>query len=223
VRRGGLAGAAATSFRSFNYPARYLRHRDFHLWLRDSTADLLASNDDLFRKDATFKVVPFLEQARSCRYSDDVAGQEAFEAYMEAAIIFGRIAIQRLRKSADRKARNNPSLKAEVKAWWGSLEEDPSIKFFRSERNFIVHEGPLKVGQRIGLDASASEKAEAYYYESPDIPVTDTIERHLNSVEEIVTDVEGRFSTSSLSGEWWKDLERLTAIHPTSREGVLRS
>ena len=48
---GGLADASATSFRSFNYPNRYLRHKDFHLWVE-------AGTDDLFRRDATFEVVP---------------------------------------------------------------------------------------------------------------------------------------------------------------------
>jgi hypothetical protein len=71
------------------------------------------------RIDAITRARFFLEQARRCRYSVDVAELESFEAYMEAAIIFGRIALQRLKKSADRKARNNPSLKAEVKKWWG--------------------------------------------------------------------------------------------------------
>ena len=40
---------------------------------------------------------------------------------------------------------------------------------------------------------------ELYYYETPDIPATETIERHLRSVERIVTDAETRFGTSTLS------------------------
>jgi hypothetical protein len=160
------------------------------------------------RRDAVTRARFFLKQARSCRYSDDMGWQEPFEAYMEAAIIFGRVALQRLKKSADRQARQNPSLRAEVKAWWGSIEKDPAVRFFRGERNFIVHEGPPKVGQIIGLGGPVSQKAEAhYYYENPDIPVTETIERHLNAVEKIVTEAERRFGTSSLSGQWWKDQE----------------
>jgi hypothetical protein len=160
------------------------------------------------RRDAITRARFFLEQARGCRYSDEPAGQEPFEAYMEAAIIFGRIAIQRLKKSAERKARGKPSMKAEVKAWWAYLEDDPAIMFFREERNFIVHEGPPKVGQIIGMGGPVSQKAEAhYYYENSDIPATDTIERHLNAVENIVRDAQERFGTSSLSGMWWRDLE----------------
>ncbi|WP_353736664.1 AbfB domain-containing protein [Leptolyngbya sp. UWPOB_LEPTO1] len=43
----GLAGQCV-SFRSVNYPDRYIRHRNFELWL-----DVL-ENTDLFRRDATF-------------------------------------------------------------------------------------------------------------------------------------------------------------------------
>ncbi|MBD1847861.1 AbfB domain-containing protein [Cyanobacteria bacterium FACHB-63] len=43
----GLAGQCI-SFRSVNYPDRYIRHRNFGLWL-----DVL-ENTDLFRRDATF-------------------------------------------------------------------------------------------------------------------------------------------------------------------------
>ncbi|ROO86987.1 alpha-L-arabinofuranosidase B-like protein [Actinocorallia herbida] len=46
----GLADPASASFRSFNFPDRFLRHRDFHLFLDPV-------NDELSRKDATFKVV----------------------------------------------------------------------------------------------------------------------------------------------------------------------
>ncbi|HET6658429.1 MAG TPA: hypothetical protein VFH16_00780 [Rubrobacter sp.] len=65
------------------------------------------------RRDAITRARFFLEHAHSCRYSDEMAWQEPFEAYMEAAIIFGRIAIQRLKKSADRKAHGNPGMKDE--------------------------------------------------------------------------------------------------------------
>jgi hypothetical protein len=112
-----------------------------------------------------------------------------------------------LQASALRKARGNPSLKAEWDEWWRSILKDPAIQFFRVERDFIAKEGPPKVGQIIyGSGGPLPQKAEAYYYyESPDIPATDTIERHLNSVEKLVTDAERRFGTSSLNGRWWDD------------------
>src|SRR5215212_724394 len=101
------------------------------------------------RRDAITRARFFLEQARSCRYSDDMTWQEPFEAYLEAAIIFGRSAIQRLKRSADKRARSNPSLKAEVAEWWDSILNEPAIQFFRGQRDFIVHEGPPKVGQAL--------------------------------------------------------------------------
>jgi hypothetical protein len=44
----GLAGEGV-SFRSFNYPDRFIRHRDFHLWVE-------IANDQLSHEDATFFV-----------------------------------------------------------------------------------------------------------------------------------------------------------------------
>jgi hypothetical protein len=164
------------------------------------------SKREPLRRDAITRARFFLKQARSCRYSDDLTWQEPFEAYMEAAIIFGRIAIHRLKKSADRKARNNPSLKAAVKAWWDSIRNDPAIQFFRGQRDFIVHEGPPKVGQTLyGPGGPLPQKAEAYYFFEKNIPATETIERHLNAVEKIVTAADARFGTSSLTGRWWED------------------
>jgi hypothetical protein len=165
------------------------------------------SEREPLRRDAITRARFFLEQARSCRYSNDMAWQESFEAYLEAAIVFSRAAVHRLHTSALRRARGNSNLKAEVDEWWHSILKDPAIQFFRVERDFIVKEGPPKVGQILyGPGGPPPFRAEAYYYyEDPNIPATDTIERHLNSVEKIVTDAERRFGTSSLSGRWWED------------------
>ena len=43
----GLADSAGVSFRSFNFPDRFIRHRDFHLFLEPADSDLA-------RRDATF-------------------------------------------------------------------------------------------------------------------------------------------------------------------------
>ncbi|MFI8962834.1 AbfB domain-containing protein [Streptomyces sp. NPDC053493] len=47
----GLADPTAVSFRSFNFPDRFLRHRDFHLFLEPIDGDLA-------RLDSTFRLVP---------------------------------------------------------------------------------------------------------------------------------------------------------------------
>lgn len=46
----GLADGAWSSFESVNYPGHYIRHKSFHLYIEKG-------NDDLFRKDATFRVM----------------------------------------------------------------------------------------------------------------------------------------------------------------------
>ncbi len=46
----GLAGAGTFSFESVNYPGHYIRHRSFQLFLE-------RGSDEIFRKDASFRVV----------------------------------------------------------------------------------------------------------------------------------------------------------------------
>jgi hypothetical protein len=122
---------------------------------------------------------------------------------LEAAIVFGRVAIHRVHEAAKNNAHRNPRMKAGVKAWWDSLRANPAIEFFRVERDFILKKGPPKVGQTVRLGGPALLKAEElYYYEDPTVPATATVERHLNSVEKIVTDAENRFGTATLLGRW---------------------
>jgi len=154
------------------------------------------------RRDAITRAWFFLEQGRRLPYRADFGEYEAFEAYLEAAIIYSRIAIHRLHSAAEQRAKGDPHLKAEVDAWWASLLEDPAIPFIRDQRNFIAKEGPPKFNQTIWAGGSPEKMEELYYYETPDIPATETIERHLRSVERIVTDAERRFGTSTLSGLW---------------------
>ncbi|MBD3558692.1 AbfB domain-containing protein, partial [Planktothrix sp. FACHB-1355] len=49
-QRPGLADSTLASFESYNSPGRYLRHRDFNLYLEKDESEL-------FRKDATFRIV----------------------------------------------------------------------------------------------------------------------------------------------------------------------
>jgi hypothetical protein len=46
----GLADPNGVSFESVNFPGRYMRHRDFLLWLEAPTSP----GDVVFRQDATF-------------------------------------------------------------------------------------------------------------------------------------------------------------------------
>jgi hypothetical protein len=154
-------------------------------------------------RDAISRARIFLKQARALSYDrPDPEQQQWFEACLEASILFGRAAIHRMHSAALKKAKGNPRLKAEVNSWWGALRGVPAVEFFREERDFILKEGPPKVGQIMYLDTQPRKVEEEYYYESADEPATETVERHLNTVEEIVADAEGRFGTSTLRGLW---------------------
>jgi hypothetical protein len=59
------------------------------------------------------------------------------------------------------------------------------------------------VGQIVRLGGPVPERMEElYFYEDPDTPATETIERHLRSVETIIIDAEERFGTATLLGLW---------------------
>ena len=154
------------------------------------------------KRDAISRARFFLKLARDYPYSDDLAGREAFEAYLEAAIVFGRVAIHRVHAAAKNKAQGDPDMTAGVQAWLDSLRGNPAIEFFRVERNFILKAGPPKLGQIVRLGGPAPLKAEELYYEDPAVPATVTAERYLDGVEKIVTDVENRFGTATLLGRW---------------------
>lgn len=115
---------------------------------------------------------------------------------MEAAIIFGRAAVHRFKTRHEK----HPAWKA----WWGSLLNDATMVFFREERNWILKEGPPKIGQKIampsigpgGLHIPAAPVASAsalYYFEDPATPATATIGRHLTALERLLKDAETLF------------------------------
>ncbi|UKO99088.1 AbfB domain-containing protein [Nostoc sp. UHCC 0870] len=45
----GLADTTAVSFASFNYPNRYIRHRNYELWIDPQATDTLYKNDTTFK------------------------------------------------------------------------------------------------------------------------------------------------------------------------------
>ena len=128
----------------------------------------------------------FLQKAVACK----VDQRDKFEAYLDAAIIFARTALLRLEPAY----KHHPAWKK----WWADLLTDPitspAVQFFREERNWIIHKAPAQINQVIRVGASPVSAAELYYYETPEIPATKTVERHLNSMESIALDAERRFS-----------------------------
>lgn len=167
------------------------------------------------KRDAISRARFFLQQAREYPYSENLSDSEEFKSYLEAAIIFGRVAIHRVHRAAENTVKGDPRMRADVRAWWDALLEDPASRFFREERDFILKQGPPMVGQIVRLPSVFGEDSptiikpesplkaeELYYYENPERPATVTAERHLASVAKTVADAEDRFGTNTLLGGW---------------------
>lgn len=133
----------------------------------------------------------FLEKAKGCPSNYRVD----FEAFLEAAIVFARAAVHRLKAKYER----HP----QWKTWWDSWRDDPAIEFFRTERDWILKQASPKVNQKIflptiGVDQTAyvpTAASEFYYYEEPETPATDTVERHLAALEQHLIEAEQWFSS----------------------------
>ena len=119
-----------------------------------------------------------------------------FEAYLEAAIVFGRAAVHRFKTRHEKHS--------SWTAWWGSLLKDPSIGFFRDERDWILKQGPPQIGQRIGMPSIGPQgqhipaapvvlASQSYYFDDPATPATDTVEQHLARLERLLQDADRQF------------------------------
>ena len=150
----------------------------------------------------------FLGKAKGCSADYRVD----FEAFLEAAIVFARAAVHRLKA----KYKSHP----QWKVWWDSLRDDPAVEFFRTERDWILKQASPKVNQKIflptlkvkivsqvktgqkksvptdGVDQTAyvpTAASEFYYYDDPETSATDTVEQHLASLEQRLAEIEQRF------------------------------
>jgi len=109
--------------------------------------------------------------------------RKEFEAFLEAAIIFGRTAIHRIKSEFER----NPGWSC----WFAGLRSNPSIEFFREHRDVTLKEAPPKVGQRIGFQPALSA-AELYFFE-PNEFATATVRNHLSVIANLVQEASNRF------------------------------
>lgn len=135
----------------------------------------------LFQRDAISRAKQFIGMARQCRIDE----RDEYEAFLEAAVVFGRTALHRLQ----------PLYKKHScwKQWCDGLLGDESVEFFRAKRNFLLKEGPTRVGQVIRVGTPTTKADEHYYFEDPDVPATETITRHLGRIGEVVQSAHDRF------------------------------
>jgi len=124
----------------------------------------------------------FLEQAERCRVDE----RNAFEANLEAAIVFARAAFQRFKTKYEKHPR--------WQEWFDSLLNDATVNFFRIHRNFILKEGPPRLGQIIRFDP-VERAAELYYFDDPYTPASETVRQYLDSLVEIIANAEAEFGS----------------------------
>ncbi len=124
----------------------------------------------------------FLQLAEKC-----TPGQRAeFEAYVDASIIFARTALHRLKS----KHNHHPSWET----WFAQLKSNPAVEFFRENRDFLLKEGPTKIGQVISFNPVTSA-AQLYFFDTPPAPATETLRKHLVSYAQTLQEGANIFNT----------------------------
>jgi hypothetical protein len=123
----------------------------------------------------------FLDLADECTMEQ----RDRCEAFMEAAIIFCRTALQRARTQYKRRPSWND--------WWDRLRTDPNLAFTRQRRNWIVKEAPETFSQVIRPGQPFSFAADCYYYDRRDIRATTTLRRLVDVNERHIEDADARF------------------------------
>lgn len=124
----------------------------------------------------------FLHLAEKCTPDQ----RAEFEAYVDASIIFARTALHRLKS----KCSNHPSWRN----WFTQLKGNPAVEFFRDNRDFLLKEGPTKIGQVISFNP-VTTAAQLYFFETPPAPATETLRKHLDSYTKTLQEGENIFNT----------------------------
>jgi hypothetical protein len=131
----------------------------------------------------------FLDKAIACNADERVD----FEAYLEATIVFARSAVHRFKKRFG----SHP----EFRSWWDSVLADSAVTFTRVQRDWILKDASLKIGQKgyaasVGCQAPSWQPTKAgdfYYFEGPSTPATVTVMRHLAALKVMLGEAEQRF------------------------------
>ncbi|MEF8697779.1 MAG: hypothetical protein V5B36_14440 [Candidatus Accumulibacter sp. UW25] len=122
----------------------------------------------------------FLTLAEQCTPEQ----RNEFEAFLEAAIVFARAALHRLKS----KFESHPSWKL----WFAKLQGNPAVEFFREHRDFVLKEASPKVGQIISFNPVVTA-AQFYYFENPLVTAAATVREHLQSYAQTLLEGEACF------------------------------
>ncbi len=115
----------------------------------------------------------FLHLAEKCEPDQ----RAEFEAYVDASIIVARTALHRLHS----KYNHHPSWRT----WFAQLKGNPAVEFFRENRDYLLKEGPVKIGQVISFNPITTA-AQLYFFETPPAPATETLRKYLISYSQIL-------------------------------------
>ncbi|MDA1316286.1 MAG: hypothetical protein O2968_23465 [Acidobacteria bacterium] len=59
-----------------------------------------------------------------------------------------------------------------------------------------MKEGPLKLNQVIKISESTEEAEQHYFFDDVNVSATDTVERHLKRIDDVVADADVTFSST---------------------------
>lgn len=133
-------------------------------------------------RNALSRAIFFLSKADACKITE----KDDCLAYLEASIIFARAVAHRVKECK--------------KEAWDSWKEEPAVRFFREERDFILKENSPKIGQKIyapffvngGESIPPSEKSgpDLFYFKDSNKTAAKEISDNLNELEKLLSAVE---------------------------------
>jgi hypothetical protein len=68
------------------------------------------------------------------------------------------------------------------------VKTNPEVEFFRTERNWIVHEAPPRLGQKIfpGGSEAIQLAGRFYFFNDPSVSATTSMATHLDSLDKLI-------------------------------------
>lgn len=107
--------------------------------------------------------------------------RKEFEAFLEASIVFARTAIQRMKEKFESESK--------YKIWLKELSGNVAVEFFRENRDFILKEDSMKIGQIITFNP-IENASQLYYIEEPSVTATETVRKYFELCSKIITEKE---------------------------------